>query len=183
VTADQIELYKTATFGYDLSAISPNQRQILLIEPGASEPSNIYLCGARDGGLVHFFQADETTNAGQFDPHEQIFAINEGRGTIQILDANNWNYLATFDVRDGKEWRNTNELAFHPTNSLLAFAMDDYVSNDYSIRVWDIDKREQIATLKGYNSSVLGLAFSADGTILAASGADGVIRLWGVPSG
>ncbi len=182
VTADQIEFYDAATSGKDLSAMRPDQQQIVLIKPGASAPSDIYICDNQTSAVLHSFHTDETTNAGRYNLQGSLLALNEGRGTILILDAIDWNKLATISVLDGATWRRTDELAFHPTTTLLAFAMGDYQNDDYSIRVWDLTTQQEIARLPGATRETYGLAFSDDGTLLAASSLDGTVRLWGVPS-
>jgi WD40 repeat protein len=64
-------------------------------------------------------------------------------------------------------------MAFSPYGKTLATA-----SLDYSIRLWDFEKRERIATLQGHLSEVWSLAFSPDGRSLITGAKDGSIKIW-----
>jgi WD40 repeat protein len=67
-------------------------------------------------------------------------------------------------------------LAFSPDPRLAAVA-DEYGK----IYLVDLNAMQVAATLTGTQGRVEALAFSADGRYLASSGADGVVRIWGLP--
>ena len=64
-------------------------------------------------------------------------------------------------------------IAFSPDGRTLATG-----SFDHSIRLWDFEKRERVATLHGHLTEVWALAFSPDGNTLASGGKDGAVKLW-----
>jgi WD40 repeat protein len=64
-------------------------------------------------------------------------------------------------------------IAFSPDGRTLATG-----SLDHSIRLWDFEKRERVATLHGHLTEVWALAFSPDGKSLASGGKDGEVKLW-----
>ena len=66
-------------------------------------------------------------------------------------------------------------IAFSPDGRTLATG-----SLDHSIRLWDFEKRERVATLHGHLTEVWALAFSPDGQTLASGGKDGEVKLWPV---
>jgi WD40 repeat protein len=64
-------------------------------------------------------------------------------------------------------------LAYHPERKLLASA-----SFDKTIRLWDLDRGQEIAVLKGHRAHVSSIAFNADGSLLASGSADRTVRIW-----
>lgn len=161
--------------------LHPNSKTVIHIYPVASYPTYISVCDLVTGERKKVIVSDETTNDIVFSPDERIMTINEGRGTVKLLDANTYDEVATFDITGAETWVSTNQLAYSPTGTILAFAIGDYTTGDYSIRLWDVQQRHELTKLEGHTDTVVGLAFSPDGKLLASSSRDGTIRLWGVP--
>ena len=57
---------------------------------------------------------------------------------------------------------------------LAAGAADD------TVKLWDVETQQNIATLEGHAVGGTLVAFSPDGTTLAAGASDGIIKLWNV---
>jgi WD40 repeat protein len=100
------------------------------------------------------------------DPREEWFGRGGG---LYLYDVARAELLAAFPTpRD-----DITALAFAPDGSLL-FAG----STDCTIRVVDVQTRQEVAVLSGHIGGVNGLTFSPDGQLLASAGGDGLVRLW-----
>ena len=79
-----------------------------------------------------------------------------------------------------------NSVAFSPDGRILASGsctdkIIDFECAQGEIRIWDVENGQLLVDpLLDHNASVLSVAFSPDGTILASSDFDGEIRLWDV---
>lgn len=68
--------------------------------------------------------------------------------------------------------------AFSPNGTTLAAGFSDHTAV-----LWDVTKREQIATLRGHRERVLDVAFSPDGAWIATGGLDYTTRIWEMRTG
>lgn len=55
--------------------------------------------------------------------------------------------------------------------------------NDGTIRVWDLERGEELAQWRDHRNCVLSMDLSPDETKLASAGEDSIIRIWDVASG
>jgi WD40 repeat protein len=69
-------------------------------------------------------------------------------------------------------------VVFSPTDSNGEFAAS--ASGDNTIRVWDVNSRKCIQTLRGHTDMIWSLTFSHDGNELCSASDDGSIRIWNV---
>jgi len=83
-------------------------------------------------------------------------------------------------------------IAMHPSEPILAVGYFKKIlrpdggpssTNEGSIRFYNIETGDELAVLDVPESAITALAFSPDGTLLASGGADGTVRLWGIPAG
>src|SRR6185503_5567738 len=51
-------------------------------------------------------------------------------------------------------------------------------SMDYSIRLWDFERRQRLTTLQGHLNEVLAIAFTRDGQGIVSGARGGGVKLW-----
>jgi WD40 repeat protein len=55
-------------------------------------------------------------------------------------------------------------------------------SQDWTIRLWNYETGEELATLVGHEFTIGGLAFTEDARLLVSGAGDETVRLWDVSS-
>jgi WD40 repeat protein len=71
-------------------------------------------------------------------------------------------------------------VAFSPNGKLLATGSGGEIVAGGELKLWDVAKAKEMATLTGQTGMVRAVAFSPDGKTLAAASNDGIVRLWEV---
>jgi ELWxxDGT repeat protein len=108
-----------------------------------------------------------------FSPDGSILA-DAGRGIVQLWDASNGDKLHS--IPSVQDESGAPSLAFSPDGSTLALeTKDDQEMQNISLietKTWKL-----LSTCRGFETPIAGVAFSTDGSILAA-GTRGSIRLW-----
>ncbi|MYD59788.1 MAG: hypothetical protein F4W91_01985 [Gemmatimonadetes bacterium] len=109
-----------------------------------------------------------------FSPDGQRLAVASGIG-VWIYDVATLRELALFTGHTSYIY----SVAFSPDGTMLASG-----SNDQMVKLWNMDKGENIATFHTARS-VSSVAFSPDGKILASGSGewDGTVKLWDVTTG
>ncbi|MCI0387863.1 MAG: AAA family ATPase [Acidobacteria bacterium] len=128
-----------------------------------------------------YSQFGEVINAG--NPVSSIASSTDGRMLAFAVQKS----IKLTDVRDFSPSRSVTELPEKHSDpvSSIAFNHDGKLlasgSNDRTIILWDVDKRQQLGLpLKGHGSYVFTIAISPDGKLMASGSQDKTILLWNV---
>ena len=84
-----------------------------------------------------------------------------------------WDWCIGRRIADLKHGSTVYDVTFSPDGNRLATACQDN-----SIRLWDSDRHEQVAVLRGHADYVHAVEFSPDGTQLASASGDRTVRIW-----
>lgn len=118
----------------------------------------------------------------EFSPDGEIVASGGGgvNRTVALHEVASEVQVAIYDNGPGY----LTDLAFSPDGNLLAVA-----NSHNEVRLWDLQTHAVIRTLAGHTDDVRCVAFSPDGTVLAAGAggwdqpSDATIKLWRVADG
>ena len=97
-------------------------------------------------------------------------------GEIRLWDARTYEVIRT--ILPPLTCRRQFALAFSPRGDYLASGAWWDGTEKVSIRLWEVDTGENIATFWGHPTDIQDLAFSPDGALLASGSFDGTILLW-----
>ena len=113
-----------------------------------------------------------TVNAVAFSPDGRLLATSASNGIVGLWNVATHREVGTF--RTGVEAR---ALAFSPKGKLLA------VGDDGQVTFISVASRRQVGPVLVQAGTVLGIAFSPDGNVLATAGSSGRTRLWDTATG
>ena len=154
-----------------------------------------------DGRLVAFSSlSDRLVTIGSIESGETLLKIGTGNNQARVrfspdgktlVTASTGGELKLWNVADGKESKSLASLSFNL--QCVAFSRDGtrIVAGGGPFRegnfgwagVWEVASGKQIAEMKDMPDSVLGIAISPDGKVVATAGRDGAARLWETDTG
>jgi WD40 repeat protein len=164
-------------------AFSPNGQSI--VTRGQTEGVEfLFNRNVSDGGILSSVEPTIATyiNSVEFSPSGHTVALGgqtaeRGGASLEL-----WDFLHDSDNTciplEGHS-NTVNDVAFSRDGTYLASASDDK-----TIKLWDVHKRQCIRTLMGHSEAVDSISFSPDGKFLASgSKKEAAIRFWSISDG
>ncbi len=168
-------------------ALAPDQGPINSI---AWSPDGARIAVAHTDGMVRIWRFPELTAIKELEGHQaSVFRTTfngDGRylatcsrdQTLRIWRTTDWSQITAPRMHRGF----VTDVRFHPQDALqLATSC-----NDRTVRQWRIDASESAELthkLRGFDQTVSAIAYSLDGTVLAAGSYDGLVRAWNSSTG
>ncbi|BFZ55641.1 hypothetical protein PYCC9005_002682 [Savitreella phatthalungensis] len=160
---------------------------------GASATSSGRSAGVADQDAPEHFDAMDTAESYDQNLHDDGDAMSELSEDDAAEDSNDDEDDDTEGSRPGPSIAARDDSVqgfFDHKDSIYAVAIHPTVTDiaasgggDEKAYLWRISTGERLATLDGHSDSVTGVSFSADGSLLATSGMDGLICVWKVSGG
>jgi len=111
-----------------------------------------------------------------FHPAGKLVASFGRDGAVCLWDLATASKEFSFQLPPDNIYTGNQRLAFNSRGNLLAVP----VGKDDNVHVWDIERRAEVAVLRGHDSWVLESCFSPDDSWLATAGDDRTVRIWDV---
>ena len=115
-----------------------------------------------------------------FSPDGTVFVTAGDDGQIRLRDAQARRRIGVLETNSG----GVSSMDFHPNGKILASLSSRYVARtkyktgDMVIRLWDVEKRTEIAAAQHHYAAVTAVSLQPNGRFLASGHHDGVVVLW-----
>ena len=145
----------------------------------ALSPDGHYLVAGLDGSIVllefpslktvrRFPRSPVYGDVIAFSPDGRMIAMCEEKANQVFLSSLDGNALGTLD-HAASVWT----VDFSPDGRTLVTA-----DSNNEVHLWDVQRRQERATLRGHSAWISMVRFSPDGKTIASSSDDGTVRLW-----
>lgn len=130
------------------------------------------------------FGSDEWIASLAYSPDGETIAAWLPDGSVALWDTQSYELVKTLSTpSDGGTIRVTademHNVTFSPSGGTIAAG-----HGDGSIHIWDVSDGELLRTIKGSDTSIMGLALSSDGKLLASTAFfEGRVRVWNISNG
>ena len=174
---EEIAGFKGHTNWVSTCSFSPDGRRIVSAGMGSTNAEVLLLWDAEQGKLLaslenHTMMASDCA----FSPDGRFIA-STGKDTIRLWDAETYEELSTFkDYKSHDEA--INSCVFSPDSRYLVSA-----SSDRSLKLWDVETKEELMKYEGHTKWVSSCSFSPDGTRIVSGSKDKTLKLWDAVTG
>jgi len=120
----------------------------------------------------------------EFRSADALLARNQAR-TIELRRLNENGNIEYLYVDDPNYVGEVYDIIFSPVDNIIAGAWGnsfEFETSDSNIRLWNLETRNQIVELRGHTNTILNIAYSNDGQLLASISSDETIRIWSTNS-
>ena len=169
---------------------APDVETINWVRSVAISLDDSLLAVGRETGLLSLYELPSLHLIEEFSEHEasisvlafssvdeQILASGSLDSTVRIWDARSQEIISTIE---NEPWIGVNDLDFHPSQDVLAFAIgvEVFYPPNNIIEIWDLRRMEGIASLEGHNSQIVSVEYSPSENILVTGDGQGNILVW-----
>jgi WD40 repeat protein len=157
---------------------------------GLSPDETMVIVGTYDGTLrvwdltgddahPHFMERHrispyvDSLNIAGFSPDGAYFAAIQS-GIVRVWDASSSQLLHEMEDNQFGTFRS---MSFNPEGSLIAVT-----TRHGTVQLWDVRAGELLHTLDRHAYGATSVIFTRDGSLMISGGADGTVRVWGLPA-
>jgi hypothetical protein len=123
---------------------------------------------------TEIYRGEGKINATKYNPLQNNLYVAFADGRIVTLSVNDSQPAAQSMFVNIPE-SNWGEIGYNPIKNILA---GGFGTKEGTVYIWNAQTKQQISILRGHIAKITGIAFSANGKLMATASYDGTVRLW-----
>jgi WD40 repeat protein/tRNA A-37 threonylcarbamoyl transferase component Bud32 len=153
----------------------------------AFSPDGMRIASGGNDGTVRCWDALTGDELLRMDAGDQVASVGFSHDGERIASAGSDRALKIWDAGTGTLILSIDDAHLHSVQCLAFRPGSRHVAtggmSDARVRIWDGDTGQEVRTLNGPPRGVSGVAFSRDGTRIAAAGVHGSFTIWNADTG